>query len=443
MKQLSKKQTFFLGILLFSMFFGSGNLIFPPFMGYQAGNDTFISLLGFSITAIIFPILGIITIAKAGNLNALASRVSKKFAMIFTIIIFLSLGPGLVIPRNAAVSFEMAIVSFIPNPSISIRIIYALIFFTASYFLSLHPEKLLNWLGRILGPILLMMMLVVSIACILKVDIPLQQATGAYMSNQFMTGFMDGYNTMDTLAALNFGAIIALNVKNKGVTDHTAISKSIIHSGWIAGIFLFIVYLALAFVGANSAHFIQNATNGATVLSGIVSYFFGTPGLLFLGLIYVLSCLTTGIGLLCSTAEFFSSISKISYKTYLLLFSISGFAFSIIGLDQIISISVPFLCAVYPISMVLVLLGLFDKKICQYQYAYAFTITPTIIISIIYGLSTAGISIPYLTHIILSIPPTADLCWLIPACIGLCTGIIISNMKVHITKSNTNLVSNS
>ncbi|MDD6257896.1 MAG: branched-chain amino acid transport system II carrier protein [Erysipelotrichaceae bacterium] len=431
MKHLSFKESLLLGILLFSMFFGSGNLIFPPFMGFQAGQASGIALTGFSITAILFPVLGVIAIAKTGDLIHLGSMVSHKFATIFAILVFLALGPGLAIPRNAAVSFEMAIVPFMKDIPLWVRIAYSLIFFAIAWLLSVHPEKLVDWLGKIMGPILIGMMLLMVIGCFTQVHGVFPAPSGDYASRQLVHGFLDGYNTMDTLAALSFGSVIALNVRNKGIQDEKRIVRYTISAGWIAGILLFIIYAALTFTGALSGSLFSEASNGANVLANIISNLFGLPGMIALAVIYVLSCLTTCIGLTCACSEFFASVTKISYKTWITIFTCSSFLVSIIGLNQILAISVPVLTAIYPIAMVLVILGLLPKRIRQNKTLCAFTITFTAISSIILGLHSAAIDIRYITTWLMKIPPCADLCWLIPALSGALIGFICFKIHMH------------
>jgi LIVCS family branched-chain amino acid:cation transporter len=421
-KKLSIGTAIAIGITLFSMFFGSGNLIFPPFMGFQAGSSTWKGMLGFSITAILFPVLAVIVIARFGDLTHLAARVGKRFAMLFTILVFLSLGPGLAIPRNAAVSFEMAVTPFVENVSVGMRIAYSLVFFGIAYFLSARPDKLTDSLGRILGPILLGLMIVVAVFCFTNVTGTLPEASGAYAADQTLQGFLDGYLTMDTLAALNFGNIIALNVASEGIREKKGIVHYTVIAGWIAGGLLFVIYTLMAHVGSLSGIISSEAANGANVLTNIVNYLFGTPGLILLAVIYILACLTTCIGLLCSCAEYFASISKMNYQGWVALFAVSSFFMSVVGLDQILTISVPILNAMYPIAIVLVILGLLDNKLKGHENVYKMSILFTGIVSIIYSLSSAGFDIPYISKLITSIPPCTDLCWIIPALIGFAIG---------------------
>ena len=429
MKKLTIRQILILAIALFSMFFGSGNLIFPPFMGYQAGKATAISMIGFGISAVVFPILGIIAIARFGTLNSLAKKAGKGFGLVFPILAFLAIGPGLAIPRNAAVSYEMAIVPFFPNASVWIRILYAAIFFGVSYILCIHPEKIVDLLGKILGPILIVMMLVLTVGCLLYMPSSLATPSGAYETSQLTQGFLDGYNTMDTIAALNFGAIVAINVRKFGMNDQKGVVSASIKAGCFAGLCMFLIYAAMSTVGAIAASYVSNATNGAAVLSGMIGYLFGTGGKLLLACIYILSCLTTCIGLLTSCSDFFASISRFFYLKWIRLFTVVSFIVSIVGLNNLIAISVPILTAIYPIAMVLVILGLLDEHLKSFPSVYAFAISFTAVVSIIYALHGASIDLPFITDCILSLPPSSDLCWMIPAILGCLVGIIHDSLK--------------
>ena len=427
MKQrLTRRDILLVGITLFSMFFGSGNLIFPPYLGFQAGTETWKGLAGMSVTAVLFPVLGIVAIAHSGDLMKLASRVGKRFAIIFTILVFLALGPGLAIPRNAAVSFEMAVAPFMKEIPLYVRIAYSAVFFAIAFWMSIHPERLTDTLGKVLGPVLLALILILVCGCFMNFSGNYGAPSGGYETSPIIRGFLEGYNTMDTLAALNFGNIIVLNLMNRNVTEKKDLVKASSYAGLIAGILLFVIYAAMANVGAMSGSLYSEASNGAAVLTNIVGSLFGNAGILVLGIVYVLACLTTCIGLLCSCAEFFAGISKISYRAWVILFTAGSFAMSIGSLDRILAFSVPILVALYPIAIVLVILGLLNEKISSVPKIYPWTIGFTAAVSILLGLQSAGISIPLLSDAIASIPPSADLCWIIPALIGAGIGILRS-----------------
>lgn len=424
--RLTRRDILLVGITLFSMFFGSGNLIFPPYLGFEAGTATWKGLAGMSVTAVLFPVLGIIAIARSGDLMTLASRVGKRFATVFTILVFLALGPGLAIPRNAAVSFEMAVTPFMEEIPLWVRIAYSAVFFAIAFRMSIHPERLTDTLGKILGPVLLALILILVCGCFMNFSGSYSTPGGGYETSPMVRGFLEGYNTMDTLAALNFGNIIVLNLMNRNVTEKKDLVKAACYAGMIAGILLFVIYAAMANVGAMSGSLYSEASNGAAVLTNIVGSLFGNAGILILGIVYVLACLTTCIGLLCSCAEFFAGISKISYRSWVILFTVASFAMSIGGLDQILAFSVPILVALYPVAIVLVILGLLNEKIASVPKIYPWTIWFTAAVSVLLGLQSAGISIPVLSDAIASIPPSADLCWIIPALIGAGIGILRS-----------------
>ena len=235
---------------------------------------------------------------------------------------------------------------------------------------------------------------------------------------------------MDTLAALIFGTVISLNIKNKGINEKSSIMKYTIISGIIAGIVLTIVYSAIAHIGASATGIVNKAENGATVLTGMSSYLFGKTGSIILGIIFVIACFNTCTGLLCSCGEYFSvTFPKISYKKWVVIFTISSLFISIAGLNTILKISVPLLNAIYPLAIVLIVLDIFNKFFDKYKYVYPTSIALTSIISIIYALNSTNIKIPFITDSILSIPPTADLCWVLPAIFGIIIGMFISSFN--------------
>ena len=442
LKKLSKHDSIFIGLTLFSMFFGAGNLIFPPFLGAQAGTTTFISMIGFTLSAICLPILGVITVAQSEGLPNLAGRVGKKFSFIFTLIIYLSIGPCLAIPRTDSTSFEMAVTPFTnSSPSIFITALYSFIFFLVAMIIAFHPEKLTDRLGKILGPCLLLLILVIVVGCIINSPGGYGNPTGDYSQNQLVQGFLDGYLTMDTIAALNFGIVISLNIKNKGVSDDNSIIKYTIRAGLIAGSILLIVYASLAHVGAVSGGSFPGADNGATVLTNIVSWLFGSVGAIILGLVFVIACLNTCIGLLSCCSQYFSTIfpNLLSYKKWVVLFSAASFFISIAGLNAILAVSVPVLNAIYPVSITLIVLGLTHKFIGRkFKLVYPFAIIFCGIFSVFESVISLFESPFLIKDIYYAYVPFADISlgWVIPAIIGAVIGIFLSgNSEKQLNKN--------
>ncbi|EGO87750.1 branched-chain amino acid transporter, partial [Clostridium botulinum C str. Stockholm] len=293
MNNLSKKNLLLISLMLFSLFFGAGNLIFPPFLGQLSGGNTWIAMGGFFVTAVGFPILGVIAVAKSGGLHELSKKVHGTFAIIFTILIYLSIGPCLGIPRAGSLPFEMAVAPFLPKGLISNTLalfLYTLIFFLVAYWLCLTPTKLVNRMGKVLTPTLLTLITGIFIASLFKPLGKYGEATAEYITSPLVKGFLDGYLTMDTIAALNFGIVISLAVKEKGVNGKKAIVSNSIKAGLIAGILLIVIYSMLAHLGATSGGRFGQTANGAQTLANIMLYIFGKPGVILLAVTFTLAC---------------------------------------------------------------------------------------------------------------------------------------------------------
>lgn len=433
MKNLSKKDLLFIGLMLFSLFFGAGNLIFPPFMGEAAGEKTWIVLLGFSVTAVGFPVLGVIAVAKSGGLTNLAKRVNPIFATIFTVLIYLSIGPGLGIPRAGSLPFEMAVAPYLPE-SFSLKLalfIYTLIFFAIAYWLSMSPGKLVDRMGKILTPTLLFLILIMVIGSFIKPLGGYGVAVNGYEVSSFFKGFIDGYLTMDTIAALNFGIVIALAIRSKGVSDDKAVVSLSIKAGLIAGVLLAIIYGMLAHLGATSGGRFGLMENGAQTLTNITMYIFGKPGAVLLASIFTLACLTTSVGLITSCSQYFSTFtSKISYENWVRILTVFSMLVANMGLTKILSISVPILNAIYPIAIMLIILSMFDFVFKSNKYIYGLTILFTGLVSIIDAMGQAGLVKDSLLKIISYFPLYNEgLAWIVPAILGIVIGLAIKLFK--------------
>lgn len=439
MKNLSKKDLILVSLMLFSLFFGAGNLIFPPFLGQAAGSATWIAMAGFFITAVGFPVLGVIAVAKSEGLYSLAKRVHPIFASVFTVLIYLSIGPGLGIPRAGSLPFEMAVAPYLPE-DVSVKValfLFTLVFFAISYWLCLSPAKLVDRMGKVLTPILLILILVVFIASIFRPLGVYGEATGEYMTSPFIKGFLEGYLTMDTIAALNFGIVIALAIRSRGVTDERLVVSNSIKSGVIAGSILIAIYAVLGHLGGTSGGRFGVTENGAQILTNVITYIFGKPGAVLLAAIFTLACLTTCVGLITSCSQYFASLtSKIDYKGVVGIISLLSMGTANIGLTQILSISVPILNAIYPIAIVLIVLGIMNKLFNQNTIVYRLTILFTGVVSIVDALGQVGIRVGVVTTLFEKLPfYSQGLGWVVPALVGLLLGVIIKTVN----ENNRNL----
>lgn len=439
MKKLSKRDLLLVGLMLFSLFFGAGNLIFPPFLGQSAGTNTWASMATFFITAVGFPILGVVAVAKSGGLTNLAKRVNPVFATIFTVLIYLSIGPCLGIPRAGSLPFEMVVAPYLPE-SISKTLalgVFTFIFFAVAYWLSLSPKKLVNRMGKVLTPTLLLLILVVFVGSLFKPLGNYGTAVGEYVTSPLVKGFLDGYLTMDTIAALNFGIVIALAIKSKGIDDEKVVVSTTIKAGLIAGTLLVVIYSLLAHLGAMSGGNFGATENGAQTLTNITTYIFGKPGAVLLAVIFTLACLTTSVGLISSCSQYFATLTnKITYKNWVRILSLSSMTLANMGLTKILSVSVPVLIAIYPIAIMLIVLAMLDGLFKKSSIAYSLTILLTGTVSVIEALDQVGIKLGFVTELSSKLPLYAEgLGWVIPALVGMVLGLVLKTIKEKVIQN--------
>ena len=381
-----------IGITLFSMFFGAGNLIFPPFLGYQAGTSVVPAFIGFVITAVAFPVLGVAAAAKVGGIDKLCEKIHPMFGRIFTLVIYICIGPLLAIPRTAGTSYAMfgfitdkaGEGSFLGVPlSLLISLLFSALFFAAAGFLARNPEKLKDILGKRMTPVLLILIAAMFVASLFHPELVPSAPAERYAENAVMTGFVDGYQTMDTLAAMVFGIVIALNIRALGVEDNDAVSIITIKSGFIAGAVLALIYGILAFMGADSMGIADGAENGTAILTALCEVFFGNMGPVVIAAIFFLACFNVCVGLLASCAEYFSdTFSFLSFNKWLLVFTVWSFLISILGIDMIISFSAPILSLIDPVALVIILLNLLPLKFVQTKAFFRVAVTAAFIYSI-------------------------------------------------------------
>ena len=407
---LRGKKLLLVGFTLFSMFFGAGNLIFPPFLGAQAGTALWSAFVGFAVSAIGLPIAGVAAVARAGGLPALAGRVHPRFAQVFAVLVYLSIGPCLAIPRTASTSFEM--LTPLVGRSAPGQFIYSLVFFAAAYFVALKPEKLTQRLGRILCPALLVLIVVLFAGCILRPASPgYGTPAEAYAALPAAQGVLDGYQTMDALAALNFGAVIALNIQARGVTESRA----------IAGGMLLVVYAMLTHIGGISGAAFPGSDTGASVLTALAAGLFGRVGQVLLAVIFVIACFNTCVGLIASVGEYFHELlPQLSYPAIAAFFALMSMLLANIGLADILSLSVPVLNAIYPIAIVLIVVeflpGRFQRT-SVWRLSILFTAIQSIPAALPFGpLSTLMNALPL---------SSLGFGWLLPALIGIGAGLLI------------------
>lgn len=423
---LKKNELIFISFMLFSMFFGAGNLIFPAFLGRSAGEDVWLSLAGFITTAVGLPILGVLAVAKAGSFHTLTNRVHPFFAFLFPLLIYVSIGPGLAIPRAGSIAYEMGMKPFLPESLMNQPVmlaVYTVVFFAVTLWLSLQPSKLVDRFGKLLTPTLLIMIALIFVKSLVTPMGAFSEATGAYQDNSFFQGFMDGYLTMDALAALVFGIVVANTIRAKGVSDTKLVSKYMGFAGLGAGILLASIYTILGFLGASSAG-LGEAENGAGVLTIVMNELFGGIGIILLGLLFTLACLCVCIGLIISCSQYFTTLfPKLSYKKWAVILAVLSLLVANLGLNQILSISVPILGAIYPIAVVLILLGLAGNLVSHSVYLVATIFTA--VFSVIETINTTFLN--GMLNDVLGVIPLYEqgVGWILPALVGVVIGFFM------------------
>ena len=425
--KLTSKQSLFVGVTLFSMFFGAGNLIIPPLLGLQAGEAVVPAMVGFLVTGIGLPMLGIIAVGLAGTIRDLASRVHPLFAHVFVAAIYLAIGPCLAIPRTSSTSFEMFEPLLPAGLSLEVaRLVFSVVFFAVAYLLAMHPNALTRLLGRITGPALIALLVFVIGAALFDPASGLEAAHATYASAPAMSGFLTGYQTMDLLASLTFGIVIATNIRELGVTDDAGLTREVSRAGIFAGVLMGIIYCGLALVGVNIAAVLPGATNGAEILAASAGQHFGTVGTVVVAAIFLLACLNVCIGLISCCGTYFSDeFPRIPYRVWALGFAVFSCVVSNFGLDAILTFSVPLLNAMYPMAIVLVVMGILHKVCDGMPAVWPCAVGLTAVVSIATSLRDAFFTGAWLPFDVL---PFADLGmnWVVPALLGALIGVVVS-----------------
>lgn len=436
---MTSRQTLVVAVMLFGMFFGAGNLIFPAFMGWQSGSNMWIASLGFLITGVGLPLLGIASIGltKSNGLFDLSSKVGRGYAFFFTCALYLTIGPFFAIPRCASTSFSSGVSALIgDNVPVWALPLFSFLFFAAVLAFSLKPSKIITWVGRILTPVFLVFLCSLVIAVILNPNTAVSEVApqGAYAESPFMTGFLEGYNTMDALASLAFGIVVVNVIRSLGIEKPEAVAKSTARAGIFSCLIMAIIYLAVTMAGAMSFSSGVSGENGGDVLTYAAKQQFGDAGLWIIAITVTLACLKTSVGLVTSCSETFRAIfpKGPSYKVWAISFSAVSFLIANVGLTAIIGYSIPVLMFLYPLSITLILLGLFSKCFGNCRAVYISVTSFTLFAAIfdfVKSLPETVITSLHLNSLISFAEKVfplynAGLGWLLPAGIGLVIGLV-------------------
>ena len=391
MKQrLSLQNMIGMGFMVFAMFLGAGNLIFPPLAGQLAGTHVWQAATGFLITGVGLPLLGVVVIARVGGgFNEITRELPRWLIILMGSFIFLIIGPLYAVPRTAMVSYQVGIVPFLTEANGFSRLVFSLIFFAISGYLCLNPGKLLESVGEVITPALIILLVILGMAPVLNPPGTPGTPVNAYQESPILTGFLEGYMTMDALAALIFGIVIITNLRSHGITSSQALFRYSVVTGIIAASGLALVYLSLFYLGATSRDILPEPEHGGQILSAYVDTLFGTPGKALLAGVVTLACLTTAVGCITAAAEYFEDVCRpLGYKVLVIAITLCCIALANLGLNQIIELFIPVLLVLYPICIALIVLGLLRDLFPNPVLVYRSTLLITLILSLMDTLKT-------------------------------------------------------
>ena len=392
----SNKRYIAIGLMLFALLFGAGNLIFPAAMGQNAGVNVWYAVLGFCVTGVGLPLISIAALGYSGclDLEEAAGRVHPWYGVFYSVVSYLAIGPCFAAPRTGTVSFEIAVKPFLGSFSPDIALpIFLLIFFLLTYWLAATPSKLVDRVGKILTPALLAVILLLIVQSFITPLGTPQAPTKNYATpvTAVMQGILDGYNTLDAIASFIFATLVISFVKEGGVTHPKAIMKQVLLSGSIAVALLAFIYIFIAKIGADSVTPLGILETGAPVLAGSAKILFGNLGAAILAVIVLLACLSTSVGLVtCCAAYFMRLLGHFSYKTYAVIFCVISYLVGLFGLKTIIVSTIPVLMFIYPLLVALICLIFLDKFFGGRQCVYAWTIAFTFVMATINLLENLG-----------------------------------------------------
>lgn len=426
------------GLLLFGIFFGAGNLIFPPALGALSGEHFWPAIAGFVLSGVGIAILTLIvgTLNPKGYVHEISRKIAPWFATVYLVALYLSIGPFFAIPRTATTAFEVGIAPMLPEHTTSLGlIIFTVVYFALAYLIALNPSKILDSIGRILTPIFAILIVVLVILGAIRYGSHTPQlATDAYANAAFGQGFLEGYNTLDALASVAFSVIAVTTLNQLGFAN----KKEYISTIWLVGIVVAIgfsvLYVGLGFLGNHfpiPAEVMASDTNkGVYVLSQATQAIFGSSAQIFLAAMVTVTCFTTTAGLIVSTGEFFhNTFPQVSYKVYATIFTLIGFAIANLGLSAIIQYSVPVLMILYPITIAIVMIVIVNKFIALSKPGMQLTIAVVTLIAFADVLGTQ-FQVGLITNLVKSLPFAAQsLPWLLPALIGILLSLILPNKQ--------------
>ena len=411
------KDSIVVGFALFSMFFGAGNLIFPPSLGNKLGDQYLLGIIGFVLTGVGLPLLAILACSKGnGSFEGITNKIGTKFTLILTTVLFCAIGPLLAIPRTAATTFEISILPFFPTWS---PVIVMAIYFLINLFFVLRRSSIIDTIGKFLTPALIIILTIVIVKGIVN---PIGEIVSTDATNILSTSLLEGYQTMDALAALLFAGVITSSIIEKGYKGQE-VKSVLLKSSIIAVIGLAFVYGGLTFIGAHTVNLVDTGISNTALLVFIANKILGTFGIMLIGAAIGLACLTTSIGLLTAGSTFFEKVTngKLSYKFNAIAISLISYVIACQGVDKIVKLSAPILNVLYPVAITIIVVTMLNKFITNI-IAIRLAVYASLICGFLFSFFSNSLSFMPLASV--------GFGWVIPTIIALVIGLFIKTEKI-------------
>ena len=418
-----KKEVLILGFALFAMFFGAGNLIFPPSLGIDMGKDWLVAGIGFLLTGVGLPLLGVLAFTKVGRLEDFSVKISSRFNTLYCTALVFVIGPLFAIPRTGSTTFEMGVLPSFPNVNpLVLSIITSTAFFGITLILVIKESKITDIIGKFLTPVILIILAAIAFLGITgNIGTPVDKN----ITGVFAKGFVSGYQTMDALASVIFGVVIVKGLEGKGIVEEKEQRYFLSGSALIAAIGLGLIYFSLMYLGARVSGVGAFSTTSAALYLAEITL--GSAGKIAFGICVATACLTTSVGLVAIASDWFARFTPISYKMWSVIICVFSGVMAIGGVDFIIKLSVPVLCILYPVTIILILLNVFGVKHVLVYRAATYT---TLIVIILEEVFSKILHVTPITNLLAKIPMAeSGFVWVVPCLVGMAVAFVAAPIR--------------
>lgn len=428
----STKDMLVLGMMVFALFLGAGNIIFPPMAGYHSGTDWFSASLGFIVTGVVLPFLTLITVTVKGRGERLSVDLPRWVSVTFWVALYLILGSTFAMPRVTNTAYELG---FLPlgfvEKSTASHLIFAFVFNFVSMFFMLKQGTMISAIGKFMTPALLFLLVAVGIAVVRTPLSPINEPINQYVDFAFFSGIVDGYQTMDVLSAMAFGGIVARALASRGITSPQDVVVITIKAGLIAVGLLAALYICLFYLGATSDAVSQTATNGGQIFSRYVDALYGALGTWLMCGIVLLASMTTFVGVTSACADFFATFNpRLDYRFWVVVSTLLTTIVSTFGLDTLLRVTIPVLLLIYPTTVALVFLQFARRKMRNPRFTYGFTVAVLVVMSAFDTLNNIGLLSENVLAVLHRMPLFKEgIGWLLPGVIAFIISFVAGNMR--------------